>query len=355
MAKIGLLRLDKEKIMLPIALAFVGGILVGVCSVLLIKPFSSPSLRIVRQSDIATSSEYRFTDPLISVSVTGDNPGPEYVNLNNQLTAYINQQERVGSLTSASVYFRDIDASSGLTINPTMTYDPASLTKVPLAMAYYDLAENDPSVLSDEITYSGVPNLDADEQVKSPIQLTAHTNYSVETLLEHMIKYSDNNAEQLLADHLATIGKLDTLATLFTDLGIKIDPNDPDYMSVRTYAILLRVLYNATYLDRGYSEQMLDILSQSDFTAGIAVRLPSDVVVAHKFGEARIPDSQGAIVGAELHDCGIVYYPDHPYILCIMTKGPSIADLEQVIQHSSQITFTAVQNHYAPTLIPTKP
>ena len=249
-------------------------------------------------------------------------------------------------LSSASVRFSDIEASEGFTINPDEQYDPASLTKVPLAMAYYQLAQNDSSILSQEITYTGESDLDADEQIESATQLTPGQTYTVEEMIEHMVRYSDNNAEQLLADHLSAIGQLGALQTLYGDLGIQINPNDPDYMTVQSYSLFLRVLFNATYLDRDYSEQLLQLLSQSDFTEGMRAGVPSDIPVAQKFGDARVPNSQGVQIGAELQDCGIVYYPDHPYILCIMTKGNSVTDLERVIAMVSQLAYQNLAGQY---------
>ena len=321
----------------------IGALVASIVASFFFSSQASP-VKILRESDISSSSGYTFTDPLISVSVGGNND-PEYAQLQEQVQSYITSQEQSG-LSSASVRFSDIEAAEGFTINPDETYDPASLTKVPLAMAYYELAENDPSILSQSITYTGEQDLDTDDQIESATQLTPGDSYTVEEMIEHMIRYSDNNAEQLLADHLSAIGQLSALQSLYADLGIQINPNDPDYMTVQSYSLFLRVLFNATYLDRDYSEQLLQLLSQSDFTEGIRASVPSAIPVAQKFGDARIPNAQGQQIGAELQDCGIIYYPDHPYILCVMTKGNDVTDLERVIAGVSQTVYQNIAARY---------
>jgi len=322
----------------------VGAILAGLCTYFFFLP-TSQQPRVVRESDLASSTGYEFTDPLITVS-TGSANSPEYVGLQTQVQNYLNAQEQQNGLSSASVRFSDIEASESFTINPDEEYDPASLTKIPLAMAYYALAESDPSVLSQTIYYSGTPDLDATEQIESTNQLTPGQTYTVEEMIEHMIKYSDNNAEQLLADHLSQIGQLDVLSSLYSDLGIDPNTSIPDNTTVGSYSLFLRVLFNATYLDRDYSEQLLQLLSQSDFAQGIRAGVPTSTPVAEKFGDARIPNAQGAQVGTELQNCGIIYYPGHPYILCIMTKGASITGLEQTIAGVSKLIYQDVSSQY---------
>jgi beta-lactamase class A len=300
-------------------------------------------VKVLRESDITSSGNYTFTDPLLSVTSAGSD-APEYASLQKQVQSYLAAQTASG-LSSASVRFGDIEASEGFTVNPDTMYAPASLTKVPLAMAYYALAEQDPSVLAQRITYTG-PDLDANEQIKSSVQLVPGQSYTVEQMIEHMIRYSDNNAEQLLADHLSAIGKLDALQSLFNDLGIKPNPENPDYMTAQSYSLFLRVLFNATYLDRDYSEKLLQLLSQTDFSAGLDAGVPNNISIAEKFGDARIPNAAGQQVGAELHNCGIIYYPSHPYLLCVMTKGDTIPDLERIIAGVSQIVFNSVESRY---------
>lgn len=321
----------------------VGGLLAGF-GVYFLTP-QPPQIKSLRESDIASSTGYTFTDPLIGLSSTNTVNSSQYAQLQNAIQDYISSQEQT-DLFSASVKFSDIEASQGFTINPTEQYDPASLTKVPLAMAYYSLAQNDPSVLSQQIAYSGNPNLDTSEQIQSPTQLVPGQTYTVEEMIEHMIKYSDNNAEQLLADHLATTGQLDVLSTLFNNLGIVSDPDNPDDITVQSYSLFLRVLFNSTYLDRDYSEKLLQLLSETDFSSGIDAGVPNNIVVSEKFGDARIPNAQGQQVGAELQNCGIVYYPEHPYLLCIMTKGNSIPNLETAIAQISKMIYDGVEQRY---------
>jgi hypothetical protein len=46
------------------------------------------------------------------------------------------------------------------------------------------------------------------------------------------------------------------------------------------------------------------------------------------------------------HDCGIVYYPKHPYLLCVMTQGQDPETLENAIAEISKFTYTQVKNQY---------
>lgn len=322
--------------------------LVGLCVGL--APFFAGTLRAktmtkgLRESDIPSSSGYIYTDPLLGIS-NSQSDSPEFTGLKNQLQSYI---KGASGLTDASVYFRDLREGQGFTINPGDKYNPASLQKVPLMMAYYALAEKDPSVLNQPIYYAGGQDSDSQEDIESPIQLTPGTTYTVDQLIDHMIKNSDNNALGLLLQHLSDIGQMQVLNDIFNDLGI--DPGSltvpSDFLTVQSYSLFLRVLYNATYLDRIDSEKALKLMSESDFTAGISSGVPNAVQVAQKFGESRIADQSGAIIGGELHNCGIVYYPNHPYLLCIMTKGDTKPDLEKAIAGISSITYKSVVAKY---------
>ena len=88
------------------------------------------------------------------------------------------------------------------------------------------------------------------------------------------------------------------------------------------------------------------MLSETDFSDGLTAGLPQGVVVSHKFGLATNL-SNGVISGRELHDCGIIYHPRNPYLLCVMTKSvSSIPDMENVISNISKLTYEEIDSHY---------
>ena len=62
--------------------------------------------------------------------------------------------------------------------------------------------------------------------------------------------------------------------------------------------------------------------------------LPKNIIVAHKFGESGELGKE-----VQLHDCGIVYSPQHPYLICVMTKGKDFKNLENVIRSISKIAY----------------
>jgi hypothetical protein len=120
-------------------------------------------------------------------------------------------------------------------------------------------------------------------------------------------------------------------------------PGDDQYLSVQTYASFFRILYNATYLGREHSEWALTLLAASTWRDGLVGGVPAGVEVAHKFGEKSDP-RDGTV---QLHDCGIVYHPANPYLLCVMSSGPDFAVLDDAIVAVSRLVWQEVEAQVA--------
>lgn len=82
------------------------------------------------------------------------------------------------------------------------------------------------------------------------------------------------------------------------------DAADP--VTVTVVGRAWEALFSATYLGRGTSEDALMRLAGAP-RAGIATGVPDDRPVAH--------------VGDAGEDCGVVYLPGRPYVLCVLTRG----------------------------------
>jgi hypothetical protein len=91
----------------------------------------------------------------------------------------------------------------------------------------------------------------------------------------------------------------------------------------------------------------LELLTKTDFDKGLVAGVPSGTLVAHKFGEKTINTVgiSGQINNTihELHDCGIIYIPNDPYFLCVMTKGNDFETLASVIKDISGIVWKQTQ------------
>jgi hypothetical protein len=45
----------------------------------------------------------------------------------------------------------------------------------------------------------------------------------------------------------------------------------------------------------------------------------------------------------QLQDCGIVYFPGRPYLLCVMAKGAKLGELEKFIKAVSRLVYNSVK------------
>jgi beta-lactamase class A len=291
----------------------------------------------LRQSDLGNST-YKFIDPLLACNVSNKKQATEFVPLKTDVQSLIDQKINNGKAETVSLYF-DTRDGNWLDINGSQKYSPASLFKVPLAIAYFKQAEADPALLAKKLFYDGRTDLNALEYFKPQKTIQPNQSYSVDDLISRTIGYSDNNAYELLINNID--GNL--LNEVYSDLGIVVPPagasEQEDFITVKQYANFFKVLYNASYLSREMSEKTLSDLSQVDFPQGLKAGLPADIVIAQKFGERDLSGGQDQSGQKELHDCGIIYYPGHPYLLCVMTKGTNFDDLAGTISDISKKVY----------------
>jgi beta-lactamase class A len=289
-------------------------------------------------------SSYPLINPLLGYdSVQATNFG-QLVTFKANITKLVNQEIAQNNVSQMSVYFRDLNIGHWIGINDMDKYSPASLLKVPLMIAYYHLSETDPGILDKEILFNVANDTDEEQNIVPAKKLQTGQSYSVEDLIEDMITNSDNDATQLLLYNIDP----KVFNQVFLDMNITLPTTGDgaqDFISVRSYALLFRVLYASTYLTHSDSEKVLELMSKSAFKDGLVSAVPSNIAVAHKFGErASLDPTNNTIVGREFHDCGIIYYPQEPYLLCVMTKGSNLANLEKSVNDVSKLIYTQVKN-----------
>lgn len=255
------------------------------------------------------------------------------------LIEQITRRKSAGDAERVSVFYRDLTTNRWFGIDEDAPFRPGSLLKLPLAIAYYKLSEVDPSILEHRLVFtSSGTSLNMAQHEKPDNLLNSGNEYSPHELIVRMIEESDNDPVPLLTGALMT-GYLDKV---YLDLGVHFPTTEgieKDFVSVRTYASILRSLYYSTYLDPDNSEEILSLMSKSRFVNGIKSGLPASVPYANKFGEREYTDEVTRKTEFQLHDCGIVYADKSPYVLCVMTEGADYEKLKGVIADISKTTY----------------
>lgn len=248
----------------------------------------------------------------------------------------VNQRIQIRQASHVSVYFFDLKSGLYFDLNEKYLYDPASLMKMVTMIALFKKAESDPRILSQMILYQGENKSFLKQNFLPKQELQVGKIYSMEELVERMIIFSDNQASDLISQNLDN----SLIEKTLTDLGMnfldKVTTNTN--MSVEEYAALFKILFNSSYLNPQTSEKALNILTKTAYQDGLIAGVPEDIKIAHKFGER----SWDIISTKQLHDCGIIYYPDNPYLLCVMTRGNDFIKLSQVIKDISSLTYQQI-------------
>lgn len=294
-----------------------------------------------------TSSKYihlkgfEFISPLIDVELTaGYDVRHEPIFVKDKIVKFAKEQTDSGQVQSVSIYFRDLLDGPWFEINENAVYNPASMMKVPILVAWLKRAEKNPQVLFrklafDEKSYPGPP-----QGFKPAKSLQPGKTYNVEELLQYMMWYSDNRALWVLEKSLNP-GEYESI---LHNMGVpnQQDSEGRDIITAHSYSGFFRVLFNASFLDKEMSEKALKLLSYDGFPGGIAAGIPKGIKLASKFGEY---SDQSQLGIGQLHEFGIVYHPKGPYILGILTKGNNIDKQVYFIKTVSQIVYDSINNN----------
>ncbi len=282
-----------------------------------------------------------FVHPLLECNVPRDSSeNLKLSSLRRRVEDRIRDIVRSGRAGNISVSFRDLDGGAWFSVNPDEHFVPASLLKVPVMMAILREAERDPDLLWRRVRNLSNEDLTRVQSIKPAESLEPGGVYSLGELMRRMIVDSDNNAARLVLEHVP-VGALERL---YADLDISFSGSldKESFISVDNYASFFRILYNGTLLSPRSADAALALLAQRSYAGGLREGVPADVPVAAKFGEWELLEADRN--REQLHDCGIVYHPTRPYLLCVMTRGPQFEPLGEVIAEISKTVYTEIDS-----------
>lgn len=287
----------------------------------------------LNEEDRYSEKDLPFVNPLLECE---NFEARELASFKSDVEGLIEKYQEKNYINESSVYFRDLNDGLWFGINERELFAPASLLKLPFAITLLKNAEKDLAILNEEIYIDDSFGSSSIQNIKPEKIVQVGESPTVKSLLESMMEYSDNVAQDALGKRFG-FGE-----NVFLDLGIELpdesEGNATDFMMIKDYARFFRVLYNGSYLSEENSNYLLSLLAKSKFKDGLVRELPPQVTVAHKFGERM------SGVQRQLHDCGIIYLEPNPYILCVMSRGEDFAKLSEYIGAVSKLVYDKVSS-----------
>jgi beta-lactamase class A len=284
-----------------------------------------------KESKLAKVNPYPLLDPAREFIADKDS----ITNI-QELREYLNELVAKEGPNSISIYFEMLTTGANITVNNDLHVWPASLVKLPIALAAVKKVEHGTWDWQNELVL--LPE-DQESHSGELYKNAVGTRFSIEKLVQKALIDSDNTAYQILNRNLTE----DDLKGLVDETGLSDLLDKEGKFSAKEYSRLFRVLYTASYLNKDNSQKFLGWLAQAKFTEFLSQGIPPDVPLAHKYGENK-----------ELNvfsDSGIVYLQYRPYLLTVMIQGqpgdPEIAKqkAQKVFKLASENAFQQIKNH----------
>lgn len=246
--------------------------------------------------------QFKSEYPLIDIS-RNLIPQEHFINTLQPVRDYLNELVEKNAPNHISIYLEYLNTGANISINQDLRIFPASLIKVPLALAVMKKVEKGDWSLTNELV---VMKEDRDylwgDMHKNPIG----TRVTIENLLEEMLINSDNTAYRMFYRNLS----MDELQDVLYATGLEDLFNEEGKITAKEYTRLFRVLYVSSYLNRENSEKILDLLSKTSYDEYLGQGVPDTVTFSHKIGEN---DEEGVVL-----DSGIIYVENRPYLFSML-------------------------------------
>jgi beta-lactamase class A len=239
--------------------------------------------------------------------------------LREQLEKLVSSQES----NTVSIYFEFLNTGANIQLNNDERFYPASLVKIPTALAAMRKIEDGTWNMSSRLVLF---EQDRDSRFGDLYKQPVGTSFSIEELLKKLLIESDNTAHKILMRNLSGTD----LDKLRDAIGLNDLFNEKSEVSAKEYSRLFRALYNSSYLSRSGSEQLLEWLSQTNFNETLGSGLPEGTKFSHKIGEDDVEDNY--------LDSGIVYLPNRPFLITVMVKKHSKQNAHEIMQQVAKVT-----------------
>lgn len=231
---------------------------------------------------------------------------------------------------NVSIYFEYLPTGANIAVNKDAEFYPASLLKVPVAMAAAKKIDRGEWKWDNKLVLMAT---DKDDKFGTLYKEPTGSVFTIEELVKRSLIDSDNTAHFILLRNL----ELSEINDVYSHMGIDGFLETDGSLSAKRYAVILRTLYNSSYITDKSSQKIISFLSEGEFEGYIESGLPSDVVFAHKVG---IDTNKKVYL-----DSGIIYFGQRPYILVVMTKSKTEEQAKNIMKDISQKAFDYIRNY----------
>jgi len=262
------------------------------------------------------------------------NPARKFINqkdliVNFQpLRDYLNDKYEADP--DVSIYFEYLPTGASIATHKDAEFYPASLLKVPVAMAVAKKIEKGEWKWTNELV---LMSPDKDEHFGDLYKEKTGATFAIEELVRRSLSDSDNTAHFILIRNL----EIEEISDVYNHMGLKQFLSTEGKMSAKQYSVLLRSLYSASYVSENNSQKLLSYLSRSQFNDFLQSGIPADVSFAHKIG---IADDTITYL-----DSGIAYVKSRPYLLTVMVQSKEKTMAKGIMKNISENVYNYVREY----------
>jgi beta-lactamase class A len=280
------------------------------------------------KTDNPTVADLSSDYPLLAKRIFIEDPNEPIISfspLRQAIATYFNEKQINGGL-----YFEYLPTGTSIRVGSDDRRIAASLIKLPFAMEAYYAKEKGIIDFNDEIV---ITEDMINDQFGNLYKEGVGTRVSIREALNRMLKDSDNTALKVLA--FAVEGKVSPENGPFNFLDAEFQQNEDLTISLtpRAYSSFLKCLYFSCYNTKEDSQEILELLSNTNLNTRIPAGVPDTVTVSHKVGN---------FYNQTQSDCGIVYVPKRNYALCMMVDEPDSETTDTYFADISKMTYDYV-------------
>ena len=237
-------------------------------------------------------------------------------------------EERSGARALAVVVF-DEETGRGFGYRGDRWFHAASTIKLAILLGVFDAVHRGMLVPQSRLHvrnrfFSALDGtlfrVSADRDADAEVHQAVGRTMRIDELARHMITVSSNLATNLLLDLIGVENvqhTIDALGLHGIDLRRGVEDERAfehevnNLVTAEGLVSLLRLIVEERAFSPALSREMLEILHQQQFRAGIPSALPPDARVANKTGD----------ISTVAHDVAAVYLPNRkPYVLAVLTE-----------------------------------